>query len=116
MCRLFVLFVCAYFLMSSGQNVSLRTLSAVQTEGGNSQVAVASSLADTGWGDDADPHGADPLLAEVPPEVPELSGTPALTPPADTTAAVYDVRDLAGPPWLFLDGPLHPPRLSVVLL
>ena len=116
MFRLSVLFVCAYFLMFSGQNVSLRTLSAVQTEVGSSQIADASVLADTGLGNEADPHGADPLLAEVLPEVPELSGSKALTPPADTGAAVYDVRDLAGPPRLFLDGPLHPPRFSSVHL
>ncbi len=102
MCRLFALFVCAYFLMSSGQNVSLRTLSAVQTEAGSSQVVGGSVLADTGFGDDADRHGADPLLADVPPEVPELSGVPVLMPPADTTAAVYDVRDLVYR--LILDG------------
>lgn len=116
MFRLSVLFVCAYFLMFSGQNVSLRTLSAVQAEVGSSQIADASVLADTGLGDDADPHGADPLLADVPPEVPELSGFMALTPPADTGAAGYDVRRLAGLPRLFLDGPLHPPRLSSVHL
>lgn len=113
---LFVLFVCAYFLMSSGQNVSLRAQSAAQTDINSAQAAGAAVLADTGFADDADLHGADPLLAEVPPEVPELSGTAVLTLPADTTAAVYDVRDLAGPRRLFFDGPLHPPRLSSVLL
>ena len=109
MFRLFVLFVCAYFLMSSGQNVSLRLQSVAQTDISSAQAAGSAVLADTGFADDADLHAADPLLAEVPPEVPELSGTAVLTPSAEITAAGYDVGDLAGPLRLFLDGPLHPP-------
>ena len=116
MCRLFVLFVCAYLWMPSGQNVSLLTLGTVQTGGGTALVAAASGLADAGVGEDADPHGADSLLAEVPPELPELSGTAALTLPAGSAAAVYAVCDPAGPRRLFFDGPLHPPRLASVLL
>lgn len=113
MCRLFVLLVCAHFLLSGGQVASLHTLDATQQHAKHAQTQILSdalSLTDSGMGGDIDLDNTDPLLVDLPPEVTEFFNSVIVAGSADITAGAYPALDLPAPSPPFLEGPQRPPR------
>ncbi|WP_395058458.1 hypothetical protein [Polaromonas sp.] len=117
--RLFALLVCAQFILSGALMVFPHSLDANPNPDSLSQasaLAIAFSLTEMEGHGKPDPHSADPQLADLLPELPELASGLTVSGFQGLLATAYGRMDQAGSLRPVMEGPRRPPRPFGVFL